>query len=126
MINGVLHVPRIYTVFIQLCWHPGIMHSSRPATWATLGCCCCHAAAAFAAMGSPGTCTTSDLAALQQWQHTIEAAEQQWGPSHPAVGRAWLELARALQVNWQQRLPMLHSHACTPGLALAVHNSQRS
>ncbi len=39
----------------------------------------------------------SELAALRQWQRTIEAAEQQWGMSHPAVGRAWLELARSLQ-----------------------------
>jgi hypothetical protein len=56
------------------------------------------AAAALAAIGSPSTRATSDrLAALLQWQHTIEAAEAQWGPLHPAVGRAWLELARALQ-----------------------------
>jgi hypothetical protein len=37
------------------------------------------------------------MAALLQWEQTIEAAERQWGSSHPAVGRAWLELARALQ-----------------------------
>jgi hypothetical protein len=39
------------------------------------------------------------MAALRQWQRTVEAAEQQWGVSHPAVGRAWLELARALQAD---------------------------
>jgi hypothetical protein len=56
------------------------------------------AAVALAAIGSPNAGATSDrLAALLQWQHTIEAAEAQWGPLHPAVGRAWLELARALQ-----------------------------
>jgi hypothetical protein len=56
------------------------------------------AAAALAAIGSPNAGATSDrLAALLQWQRTIEAAEAQWGPLHPAVGRAWLELARALQ-----------------------------
>jgi hypothetical protein len=67
-------------------------------------CLTCHtaavacAAAALAAIGSPSAGATSDrLAALLQWQHTIEAAEAQWGPLHPAVGRAWLELARALQ-----------------------------
>ncbi|KAF6265936.1 hypothetical protein COO60DRAFT_1476923, partial [Scenedesmus sp. NREL 46B-D3] len=55
-------------------------------------------AAALAAIGSPSAGATCDrLAALLQWQHTIEAAEAQWGPLHPAVGRAWLELARALQ-----------------------------
>lgn len=47
-------------------------------------------------VGSPDK-VYSDLNALEQWQHTIEQAEQHWGPSHPAVGRAWLELARALQ-----------------------------
>lgn len=47
-------------------------------------------------MGSPSS-GISDQAALEQWQQTIEAAEQQWGPSHPAVGRAWLELARVWQ-----------------------------
>jgi hypothetical protein len=67
-------------------------------------CLTCHtaaftcSAAALAAIGSPSAGATSDrLAALLQWQHTIEAAEAQWGPLHPAVGRAWLELARALQ-----------------------------
>lgn len=55
-----------------------------------------HAAAAVA-MSSPDQDGGPSLAALQQWQQTIEAAELQWGPSHPAVGRAWLELARALQ-----------------------------
>lgn len=48
-------------------------------------------------MSSPNQGGGPSLAALQQWQHTIEAAEQQLGSSHPAVGRAWLELARALQ-----------------------------
>jgi hypothetical protein len=48
-------------------------------------------------MSSPTQGGGPSLAALQQWQQTIEAAEQQWGSSHPAVGRAWLELARALQ-----------------------------
>jgi hypothetical protein len=44
----------------------------------------------------------TEMSALVQWQHTIEAAEQQWGSSHPAVGRAWLELARALQAADKQ------------------------
>jgi hypothetical protein len=48
-------------------------------------------------MSSPTQEGSPSLAALMQWQHTIQAAEQQWGSSHPAVGRAWLELARALQ-----------------------------
>lgn len=52
---------------------------------------------AAVAMSSPTQGGGPSLAALQQWQQTIEAAEQQWGSSHPAVGRAWLELARALQ-----------------------------
>ncbi|WIA11882.1 hypothetical protein OEZ85_011967 [Tetradesmus obliquus] len=57
-----------------------------------------NSTAALAAIGSPSAGATSDrLAALLQWQNTIEAAEAQWGPLHPAVGRAWLELARALQ-----------------------------
>ena len=50
-------------------------------------------------MSSPTQGGGPSLAALQQWQHTIEAAEQQWGSSHPAVGRAWLELARAMQAQ---------------------------
>lgn len=44
----------------------------------------------------------TEMTALVQWQQTIEAAEQQWGSSHPAVGRAWLELARALQAADKQ------------------------
>lgn len=48
-------------------------------------------------MSSPTQGGGPSLGALQQWQQTIEAAELQWGSSHPAVGRAWLELARALQ-----------------------------
>lgn len=51
------------------------------------------------AMSSPTQEGRLSLVALQQWQQTIEAAEQQWGSSHPAVGRAWLELARALQAT---------------------------
>lgn len=49
-------------------------------------------------MRNPDHGGTPSLAALLEWEHTIEAAEQQWGSSHPAVGRAWLELAQALQV----------------------------
>ncbi len=45
----------------------------------------------------PATKGLSDAAQLENWQQLIEAAEAQWGISHPAVGRAWLELARALQ-----------------------------
>lgn len=65
--------------------------------------CCCTAHGlpwsrlAAMAMSSPTQGGGPSVAALQQWQQTIEAVEQQWGSSHPAVGRAWLELARALQ-----------------------------
>lgn len=55
-------------------------------------------AAAVAALGGSAN-GESELVALVQWQQTIEAAEQQWGPSHPAVGRAWLELARVWQAT---------------------------
>lgn len=41
----------------------------------------------------------SDLNNLEEWQRTIEAAEAQHGQLHPAVGRAWMELARALQAK---------------------------
>eukprot|EP00879_Flechtneria_rotunda_P009760 GHRR01010210.1.p1 GENE.GHRR01010210.1~~GHRR01010210.1.p1 ORF type:complete len:560 (+),score=194.04 GHRR01010210.1:3262-4941(+) len=57
--------------------------------------CSAAQAAAVATLTSPGH--GSDMTALHQWQHTIEAAEHQWGPSHPAVGRAWIELAKSWQ-----------------------------
>lgn len=60
-------------------------------------------------MSSRGRPDACDLAALAQWQQMIEAAEQQWGSSHPAVGRAWLELARALQATDKQSEAAKHA-----------------
>jgi hypothetical protein len=56
---------------------------------------CTGAGAAAAALPSPGR--ARDLARLDEWQSAIESAERALGRDHPAVGRAWMDLAKALQ-----------------------------
>ncbi|KAI8469454.1 MAG: hypothetical protein J3K34DRAFT_522121 [Monoraphidium minutum] len=46
---------------------------------------------------APSPRTARDLGRLDEWQATIESAEKALGRDHPAVGRAWLDLAKALQ-----------------------------
>ncbi|GBF98412.1 hypothetical protein Rsub_10477 [Raphidocelis subcapitata] len=55
------------------------------------------AAAAAAPPPLPSPRSARDLSSLDEWQATIEAAEKALGRDHPAVGRAWIDLARALQ-----------------------------
>ncbi len=54
-------------------------------------------AAAAAALPPLSPKTAADLSRLDEWQASIEAAERAMGRDHPAVGRAWMDLAKALQ-----------------------------